>query len=937
MANPKDHELTPTSPVVDKGKGKDSFAESIDATATSLPTGQASQLDDKRPAKDDIDLELLKMQEFFKGEPLAHCLDEYIPPTHIDKEVKILPLEKDGGESMVKAAKIELWNKLASLTDALEERYPSVKEEREAKEAVIAAHLDEAPGESSNQGAKRDTTQTSTKASRRAEKKAQKKADKKAQKATKRENPISNSPPAVTSSKTQQGPRNELSLREKYPDIFSKIDYWRSLPDPDAPAAADDDYVPGTNIESSQLTTQPIVQSTAQPISQPAVQQTQSTSGQDHGNLAARVGNNKTLADDSSESDNWSTGSSDGDPFYLNKYLTPSYQAAAKVFLEDFDRKNPTQPTTLQPVNQSVAKLTVQPAVSEVTDGEESFTFIQRDPKEKGVRASLHVSDEELSDSEEIKKAKAIEAQKGSIDSNKRAHELVNAAHAEGKIIHLENSKPLRDAVKTKIKKEDIVPGFGQKKKKQPALEFDEQAYAARSIASHTMKPAPLRIPSRMKQPTIGRDKNTDVDRTTPNQAESPQLPDALKINTNKYRMVTGEFTALGVDFGKGSNRTASGSSTHSGRSAVNFSWPKAQRAGAKNKYEFNDEDESDYELDKKNSNAHPAQLGAGVRQSDPASAHARTASGTSYAHETHKNFNNFGNKSIQPNTPADDSSQETQRRSFTADEYQRLIQDDYDAFTKASPEKKQKLLEEAVSILNNGSTMRSTGATSNITHQTIVVPAHQKRPTVRLPGTTALPPTPATSQILMTTGEKMAELDDFFSEENDHLYTTTCTDSGSKCGNGAETGIQGQVQDQPWNDSSYHEGALSYGYAYKQTNYTTLADSMNLIPLTDDQRRQLLESYGMSEAEYPAPPNGYPSPPGPVDGSNVPPCPTRPAPVVPTTASAESGGNEPGNGGGQSSADGGALTKSLRKHRRFQRAATAPPAPEPGYDADWF
>ncbi|GJC85226.1 hypothetical protein ColLi_08064 [Colletotrichum liriopes] len=966
MADHEDHNLISSSPVVDKGKDKASFADSTDTTAASFPTGQASHLDDKKSAKDDIDLDLLQMQEFFKDGPLAHCLDDYNPPTQVDMEMKVLPLEKDGGKSMVKAAKIELWNRLASLTDALEEQYPSVKEEREAKQAVItaaAAYLDEALGEPSKQGAKGEMPQNSSKASRRAEKKAQKKADKKAQKAAKREDPVASASSAASSSKTQQDPPNELSLREKYPDIFAKIDYWKSLPDPDAPAGADDKDTSGTGIEFSQLT--------AQPVSQSVFHQSQSIANHHHGTRATKIGNGKTFADDSSESDDWSTGSSNGDPFYLNKYLTPSYQAATKVFLEDFDKKNPTQLTPSQPAAHSAAESTVQAASAVATDGEESFTFIQRDPKEKGVRTALHVSDDELSDSEEIRKSKATEAQSYSDELNKRAHERVNAAHAEGKIVHLDNAKSLRDAVATTIKKEDIVPGFGQKNK-QPVLDFDEDAYAARSIACHTMKPAPLRIPSRMKQPVTGSDNKTNVKSTTLNQAKSTLPPSALTINPNKYRMVTGDFTALNVDIGKSSSRTASGSSTHSSRSAVNFSWPKAQRAGIKNKYEFNDEDDSDYELDEKKTNDLPGQLSTDVCSSDPAPALSRNVSGSSYARGTFENADTFGNKSTakhpdsassataqahecaqnqshistQPNTSAKGSSGETQRRSFTANEYQTLIQDDYDAFAKESPEKKQKRLEDAISALNTGSAMSTTEATSNITHQTVVVPAHHQRPTVRLPGTTALPPTPTTSQIPMTTSEMMTELDDFFSEKNDHLYTTTRTNAGSSygsdSGNGAGTGIQGQVQTQAWNDPNYHEDALSYGYAYKQTNYHTLPDTMKPVPLTHDQRRQVLESYGMSEAEYPAPPDGYPNPPGPDIGSNVPPCPTRPAPVVSATLSAQSSGNETGNGVGRFSADGGAPAQSLRKHRRFQRAATAPPAPAPaspapGYDADWF
>ncbi|KAK1976574.1 hypothetical protein LZ30DRAFT_805444 [Colletotrichum cereale] len=951
MADHDDHHLIPSSPIIVKGKAKASFTNDIDTTAASVPTFQSSQDDEGKSTHSDVDLELLKMQEFFKGEPLARCLDDYIPPTHIDKQTKIPSLEKDGGKSMEKAAKIELWNKLASLTDNLEAQYPSVKEEREAKQAVIssaAAYLEEALGESPKQLAQIKAAQESTKASRRAEKKAQKKADKKAQKAIKPDNSVINTNSAASSSKTEQGSRDEPSLREKYPEIFAKIDYWRSLPDPDASADADDDCYSSADLDSSHSTVQPVAQSVDQAVSQSTLEEAQSISNRHQNTLASKVENDKTVADDSSESDDWSTGSSNGDPFYLNKYLTPSYQAAAKVFLEDFDRKNPTQP---------IVKSTVQQAAPEVTEGGESIKFVHRDPKE-------------LSDAEETKRDKTIEAEKERIELNKRAQERVNVAHADGNIAHLDNYKSLRDAVETNIKKQDIVPGFGQKK--QPVPEFDEEAYATRSMASHTLKPAPLRVPSRMKQSVTGSDK-IDVKNTTPTQVKSLLPPGALSTNTNKYRVVTGDFMALGVGFGKNSNRVASGFSTHSSRSAVNFSWPKAQNADAKNRYEFNDEDDSDYDTDKKKSNTLPTRLNTGVRNADSASAHPITVIASGQAHEVHKNVDAFGNKSTsgdqdsaasatansnasardqsyapdQTNTTyAKGSDEETQRRSFTADDYQTLIQADYDTFAKDSPERKQKRLEDAMSTLNTTSAMRITEATSDITHQTVVVPAHRQQPTVRLPGTTALPPTPATSHVSMTTGETMAELDDFFSEENDHQYTTTRTNTGSTYssdyGEGAGTGVQGQVQDQPWKDPNYHEDALSYGYAYKQTNYHTLPDSMNPVTLTPDQRHQVLKSYGIPDAQYHAPPNDYPNPPGPGKGSKAPPCPTRAAPVTPAASSTEDGGNEASSRGNRSSADGRAAVESLRKHRRFRRAATAPSAPAPvspapGYDADWF
>ncbi|OBR07858.1 hypothetical protein CH63R_09379 [Colletotrichum higginsianum IMI 349063] len=916
MAGREDHDLIASSPIVDKGKGKSSFKESTDITAASLPTSLISQPDEKHSVKDDTDLEFLKMQEFFKGEPLARCLDDYIPPTHIDKEVKVLPLEEDGGESMVKAAKIELWNKLASLTNALEERYPSVKEEREAKQAVVAtasAYLDEALGQSSRQKYHQQEAQASTKASRRAEKKAQKKADKKSQKAAKRENPV------ISSANTQEDSAKEFVLRQRYPEIYAKIDHWRALAGPDMQDDADDDSVSESGIESFQSNTQSSTQPTAQTAAQPATQQTKSIPIQQPSTLASKLDNDKTLADDSSEGVNWSTGSSDGDPFYLNKYLTPSYQAAAKTFLEDFDRKNPVQPVALQPVSQSVANPTVHKAAPQTIDGEDSCTFIQRDPKEKGVRAALHVSDDELSDSEEASKSKAAETQKHKDEINQRAVERVNAAHAEGKIVHLENTKTLREAIVTNIKKEDIVPGFG-KTKKQPSIDFDEDAYAERSIASHTMKPAPLRIPSRMKQPVDGGNKKVDA-----------------KPIATTLPMVTRDVMVLGVDCGKRS-RIVSGSSAHNTRGAVNFSWPKIQRAGGRNKYEFRDDEESDYEHDEKKSDALAAHRTAGTFGKNPvAGDHDST---TSAANQPKGSAQSQSSASAQPDM---ENSQDTQRRSFTADEYQALIQDEFDTFAEASPEKKQERLEADMAALNTG----ITDTASSITRQTVVIPAHHRRPTFRLPGTTALPPTPATSHAPVTTGEKLADLDDFFSEENDRLYTTARTNTGSGYGSsygtstGTVTGSRGQ--DEAWNDPNYHEDALAYGYAYKQTNYHTLPDSMNPVPLTQDQRRQVLTSYGMSEAEYPAPPAGYPNPPGPDKGSNVPPCPTRPAPSAPAPSSAGGGGDGLDKGGsGRYCIDGEAPAESLRKHRRFQRAATAPPAPPPvspapGYDADWF
>lgn len=483
------------------------------------------------------------------------------------------------------------------------------------------------------------------------------------------------------------------------------------------------------------------------------------------------------------------------------------------------------------------------------------------------MRAYLHISDSELSDTESVKEAKAEATLKKKDELNKRAHKRVNAAHAEGKTVSLENTKPIRDIFVTNVKKEDIVPGFGKQKqqqKKHAAPKFDEAAYAARSIACHTLKPAPLRIPSRTKQPAVGGN-STDVKGTV--QIKNPLAPGALQSNTNKTLGV--EFVNEGVKESSGSG----GSQTNPKAAPVNFSRPKTQHARGKNKYDFVDDPEESTEPVGEKGIAPTTQLSSGVRQS------------------------------------------------YTAREYQDLIQDVYDDFTHESPEKKQ------VQPAKTGAVIpKTTPASSSIISQTVVIGAHQQ-PAAHFSGT-ILPPTPAYSHRHKTTGEKMDELDDFFAEENDHIYTSSGP-TGTSTGNGTQ-----QQQDQPWNDPNYHEEALSYGYAYKKSNHRPLPDTMVPVALTLDQRRQVLAGYGMSEAEYPSPPAGYPNPPGPEQGTTAPPCPTRPAPAAPGSGS--------GIGSSRHSAEEAAV-QSLRKHRRFQRAATAPPSskapesPAPGYDADWF
>ncbi|KXH61444.1 hypothetical protein CSAL01_12554 [Colletotrichum salicis] len=969
MSDHGDYDLIPSSPVADKGKGKASFDESTDTTAASIAPGVASQPEKKLSAREIADLELLKMEDYFQDQSLARSLDNYVAPKHIHTKVKVLPLEEDEGVSMVKAAKIELWNKLASLNEAFEERHPSAKEERLAQEVAFAAtnaRLDEIFGESSKQGALKEEAKNTTRSERRAEQKAQKKADKKAQKAGKREISVAPAPQAVTSPTLEEHTTKEASLREKYPEIYAKIDYWRALGAKDKaadPVDSGSEYTDDANSDDESPLAAP---------SQPVALKTQRTTA--HAQAAESMVQTKQVSTDdssSSDDDDSSTGSSDGDPFHLNKYLTPEYQAKAQAYLKAFDEAQAqaadkpvygpaTSPSSTQSGGKTIAgKPTAADNRSQKTaESDESHTFIQRDPKEA---------------------SKVSAAQQERDEINRRAYERVNAAHARGEIVHLENTKPIRDTFSTDIKKENIVPGFGKGKSKQSPAVFDEEAYGERSIASHTMKPAPLRIPSRAKQPAVDNNDKAGAKDTSQSQSKTPTVADSPRSsNASKYRMGAGESTVLTQGY-NGNNpflrRNGSGSSTQSGgprssASTRNFSWPKRPKDS---KYDFvdSDDDESNRRKQSGKTKAQTQTTSSGSSSSHNSEAFKTMLNNT-------KSLTGFTRKMAPlPKPPVNEETGD--RRSFTADEYKNMIQDEFNRFSQQSPEKKAQDLETALAILNGvpsapssssrAPTTSASAPSDNITRQTVTVNPFPQHPTVRLAGTTALPPTPATSAAPATTAEKLAELDDFFAEEKDNNYTTSApaaagSSYASSYSSTASTSQKKhkekeiQDKDEPWNDPNYHEEALSHGYAFKQTGYNNLPDSMDPVPLTGDQRREVLGHYGMSEADYPAPPAGYPNPPGPEPGTVAPPCPSRPAPSVPgqVTPAGSIGG------GGSSisslhSLDSDALSsafapaqaqaqaptvQSLRTPRRFRRAATAPPAPAPdspapGYDADWF
>ncbi|KAL2876070.1 hypothetical protein SGCOL_008776 [Colletotrichum sp. CLE4] len=997
MSDHGDYDLIPSSPVADKGKGKASFDESTDTTAASIATGVVSQPEKKLSAREIADLELLKMEDYFQDQSLARSLDNYVAPKHIHTKVKVLPLEEDEGVSMVKAAKIELWNKLASLNEAFEERHPSAKEERLAQETALAAtnaRLDEIFGESFKQGALNEEAKNSTRSERRAEQKVQKKADKKAQKAGKREVSVAPAPQAVTSPTLEEHTTKEASLREKYPEIYAKIDYWRSLGAKDKtadPVDSGSEYTDDTNPDDESSLAAP---------SQLVAQEAQSVTA--HGQVVEGKAQTKQSSADSSSSDDddSSTGSSDGDPFHLNKYLTPEYQAKAQAYLKAFDEAQAQAQADDKPVygpapppsfNQSGGKTIAGKSTAadnrsqKTASSDESYTFIQRDPKESNVRTSLHISDDELSDTDDVKASKASAAQQERDEINRRAYERVNAAHARDAIVHPENTKPIRETFSTDIKKEDIVPGFGMGRSKQAPAAFNEEAYAERSIASHTMKPAPLRIPSRAKQPAVDNNDKAGAKDISQSQSKTPTVADTPRSsNASKYRMGPGESTVLTQDY-DGNNpflrRNGSGSSTQSGgprssASTRNFSWFKRPKSS---KYDFVDSDDDESNKKKKSGKT---QTRTQTTSSGSSSYHNSEAFKTMLSNT--KDLTDFARKMAPlPKPPVNEETGEC--RSFTADEYKNVIQDEFNRFAQQSPEKKAQDLQTALAILNGVPSAPSSSSrapttpapapSDNITRQTVTVNPFLQRPPVRVAGTTALPPTPATSVVPATTAEKLAELDDFFAEEKDNNYTTSApAAAGSSYASGYSSAASTsqkkhkekeiQDKDEPWNDPNYHEEALSHGYAFKQTGYNNLPDNMDPITLTRDQRREVLEHYGMSEADYPDPPAGYPNPPGPDPGTVPPPCPSRPAPSVPgqvTPAGSIGGGGSsilslhsldsdalspafaPAHAHTQAQAQTPAPTvQSLRTPRRFRRAATAPPAPAPdspapGYDADWF
>ncbi|OLN82306.1 hypothetical protein CCHL11_10183 [Colletotrichum chlorophyti] len=862
MTDNGDH--TPSSSFADKGKVKASADSSYnDTTVASLPLGQASKPEeDPRSVAEELDLEFLKMQELYKGVPLSRCLDNDVPPKRNNEKVKVLPLEEDEGKSMLKAAQIELQNQLAAFHEAFEKRHPLAKRERLEKEAAEALKSLNA----SKQPAQKEAVVTSTKASRRADKKAQKKADKKARKASKREAPVANAPHSASSSAPQQPVSRGLSLRDKYPETFAKIDYWRSLPDPDKPGASSNGASAAKSAEDYLQSVENYLQSPL-PVVQPA---TRKSSIPDKKHDALKKAEYYAFNSDESTE----VGES-SDTLSEYEYVSEPAQSAS-------------QPSAPKPATQE-------------TPAEDSFTFIQRDPEE--VATALHISDSELSDSESVKEAKDLARRKEKEEINRRAHDRVNAAHAEGHILSLENTKPIRDAFATGIKKSDIVPGFGGDKK-NAAPEFDEEAYAARSIASHTLRPAPLRIPSRTK-PLAATGDTAATD--TEGSAQPAAQPSSARSVGPEYkgrgtRVASGNYKVLGHESKDSGARKTSACSQRSG--AVNFSWPKH--------HDVHGQPDVEGTSSQAPGKRSPAMA---VHYSDP----NRPLSGAEKLAELFNSTSSAGSVASQraSSTVRSTSSTKTTaaavedtqtRQSFTADEYQAMIQDYYDDFTRDSPEKRK---------LTNTTT--PTNTFSNITHQTARVT--QQAP-VHLQGTTPFPPTPRHDRPF-TTVEKMAILDDFFNEENDQLYKTFGPlTSASATAAGPATGPQ------PWDDSSFHEEALSHGYAYQGTNYNPLPVDLDPVPLTPTQRRQTLASYGMSEADYPAPPASYPNPPGPEHGSVAPPCPTRRPPAIPGVGDSTTS---------RSNTD-EARVQSLRRHRRLHRAATAPPrSPAPGYDADWF
>ncbi|KAJ3960080.1 hypothetical protein N0V92_003300 [Colletotrichum tropicale] len=918
----------PSSPI-DSIKTKAPADDSINMVSSTLAPSSTSHAGvPKTQTIEEGELELLKMQEFYKTEPLARCLDNYVPPKRNKEKVKVLPIEQDEGASMLKAAKLELHNTLAKSHEAYEERHPSAKEERLQREAAEALKKGEP---SKNIVSSSTPSEASTKSSRRVKKKALQKAQKKAEKTAKREG-IDPTDPKPSSSTTTQPPQKEWTLRGQYPETFAKIDYWRSLPDPDAPQSSSATQTPGLVNQSFSSKDRAPHYGTV----------SHATSHDD--SLASSASSSATLVPSQNQSISVTTAdthSSDSDSTDYNQDNT------SRTINESDEAAIPSSQGANKPMSQHLTQKVVAEANKDSEAG----------------------NDDELSDGESAKVTKAAAKQKEKRDADRRAHEAVNAAHAAGRIVHLENTKSIRDQISTNVKKSDIKPGFG--KKAQPVPAFDEMAYSADSIACHTLKPAPLRIPSRTKQPSVeGSEKK---ERNTP-RTPAPQLPGELKVNKGKHRVENVLSEAPGIDVsetGIQNNRNQSASSTRQKTGSINFSRPQNKNTQNQKQSDAPPNKSSSPTGGKKNKAS--ARDKRGKKSASSASEKETQPGGGGYQGPSRDELNSFfgtknqpgpvdawlkeaayrqkrkeveaavaaakaaqAAKASQASQPAQVSrptsqtshaAQNSDRQSFTAGDYQDLIQDDYNDLIRESPEKKQ--------------ATHTQGGSSRVVSQTIDFNGHYPQ-TQQLAGARhhgggpALPPTPASAYrprvaAAKTTDQMMGELDDFFAEENDHLYENP--------GRGSTSTAGGSQQQEPWDDPAYNEEALQYGYAYMQNNHTPLPDNFEPVPLTREQRRQVLAVNSIAEADYPVPPAGYPTPAGPADGENTPPCPTRPPPSVPAPGT----GTGTGGGNGQVRQRGsGEQVQSLRRApRRFQRAATAPTSapksPAPGYDDDWF
>ncbi|KAI8312139.1 hypothetical protein K4K61_010876 [Colletotrichum sp. SAR11_59] len=919
----------PPSPI-DSIKTKGPVDDSINTVRSALAPSSTSHAGvPKTQTIEEGELELLKMQEFYKTEPLARCLDNYVPPKRNKEKVKVLPIEEDEGASMLKAAKLQLHNTLAKSHEAYEERHPSAKEERLQREAAEAFKKGEP---SKNNVSSSTLSEASTKSSRRAKKKALQKAQKKAEKAAKREgiDPIDLKP---SSSTTTQPPQKEWTLRGQYPETFAKIDYWRSLPDPDAPQSSSATQMPGL-----------VNQSFSSKDRAPRYGTVSHATSHDD-SLASSASSSATLVPSQNQSIS----------------VTPADSHSSDSDSTDYDQENPSQTINESdeaaiPSSQGANKPISQHLTQKVVAG--------------ANKDSEAGNDNELSDGETAKVTKAAAKQKEKRDADRRAHEAVNAAHAAGRIVHLENTKSIRDQISTNVKKSDIKPGFG--KKAQPVPTFDEMAYSADSIACHTLKPAPLRIPSRTKQPSAeGSEKK---ERDTP-RTPAPQLSGELKVNKGKHRVETVLSEAPGIDVSETciqNNRNQSASSTRQKTGSINFSRPQNKNTQNQKQSDATSNKSSSPAGGKKNKAS--ARDKRGKKSASSASEkETQPGGGGGYQGPSRDELNSFfGTKNqpgpidawlkeaayrqkrkeieaavaaakaaqaakasqasqpaqvSRPTTQTSHATQNSDRQSFTAGDYQDLIQDDYNDLIRESPEKKQATHTQGVSSRVVSQTVDFNGQYP-LTQQLAGARQHGGGP--------ALPPTPASAYrprvaAAKTTDEMMGELDDFFADENDHLY--------EKPGRASTSSAGGSQQQEPWDDPSYNEEALQFGYAYMQNNHTPLPDNLEPVPLTHEQRRQVLASNSIAEADYPAPPAGYPTPAGPADGENTPPCPTRPPPSVP--APGTSTGTGGGTGQGRQRGSGEQVQGHRRAPRRFQRAATAPTSapksPAPGYDDDWF